>query len=96
MNRRGEVRLPKSDQKPLRFDQHAMVGITNPLDPAKYPFLKDKSCQAITILPKSGFSVRGGVVLLYQLWMVACDRCLGLINVSLFFRWRVLTNPRVD
>lgn len=60
MNRRGEVRLPKSDQEPLRFDQHAMVGITKPLDPVKYPFLKDKSCQAITILPKSGFSVRGG------------------------------------
>ncbi|KAG9062676.1 hypothetical protein KI688_004980 [Linnemannia hyalina] len=57
VNRRGEVRLPKSDQEPLRFDQHAMVGITNPLDPEKYPFLKDKSCQAITILPKSGFSV---------------------------------------
>ncbi|KAG0280056.1 hypothetical protein BGZ95_011435 [Linnemannia exigua] len=56
-NRRGEVRLPKSDQEPLRFDQHAMVGITNSLDPEKYPFLKDKSCQAITILPKSGFSV---------------------------------------
>ncbi|KAG0373475.1 hypothetical protein BGX24_011648 [Mortierella sp. AD032] len=56
-NRRGEVRLPKSDQEPLRFDQHAIVGITNPLDPEKYPFLKDKSCQAITILPKSGFSV---------------------------------------
>ncbi|KAG0282689.1 hypothetical protein BGZ96_000211 [Linnemannia gamsii] len=35
VNRRGEVWLPKSDQKPLRFDQHAMVGITNPLDPAK-------------------------------------------------------------
>ncbi|KAF9095863.1 hypothetical protein BGX23_012497 [Mortierella sp. AD031] len=56
-NRRGEVRLPKSDMKPLRFDQHAMVGITNPLDPERYPFLKDKSCQAITILPKSGFSI---------------------------------------
>ncbi|KAF9548119.1 hypothetical protein EC957_007147 [Mortierella hygrophila] len=57
VNRRGEIRLPKSDQEPLRFDQHAMVGITNPLDPEKYPFLNDKSCQAITILPKSGFSV---------------------------------------
>jgi hypothetical protein len=56
-NRRGEIHLPKSDQEPLRFDQHAMVGITNPLDPEKYPFLKDKSCQAITILPKTGFSV---------------------------------------
>ncbi|KAH7043637.1 hypothetical protein BKA57DRAFT_517604 [Linnemannia elongata] len=57
VNRHGEIRLPKSDQEPLRFDQHAMVGITKPLDPEKYPFLKDKSCQAITILPKSGFSV---------------------------------------
>ncbi|KAF9140682.1 hypothetical protein BG015_001553 [Linnemannia schmuckeri] len=72
VNHRGEIRLPKSDQRPLRFDQHAMVGITNSLDPEKYPFLKDKSCQAITILPKSGFSV--------WLFLVTENRiCWGLV-----------------
>ncbi|KAF9578204.1 hypothetical protein BGW38_006128, partial [Lunasporangiospora selenospora] len=49
-------RLPKSDSAPLRFDQHGIVGITAPLDPEKYPFLKDKGCQVMTILSNSGIS----------------------------------------
>ncbi|KAG0313559.1 hypothetical protein BGZ99_008750 [Dissophora globulifera] len=54
---RGEIRLPKSDEEPLRFDQHAVVGLTRPLDPEKYPFLKDKSCQVVTVVAENGFSV---------------------------------------
>ncbi|KAG0344347.1 hypothetical protein BG004_004544 [Podila humilis] len=41
--------LPKSDAVPLRFDQHAIVGVTETLDVEKYPFLKEKACQCITI-----------------------------------------------
>ncbi|KAG0253019.1 hypothetical protein BG011_006598 [Mortierella polycephala] len=53
---RGEPLLPKSDQASLRFDQHAVCGITNPLDPERYPFLKSKGCQVVTVLYKDGFS----------------------------------------
>ncbi|KAF9122974.1 hypothetical protein BGW39_009371 [Mortierella sp. 14UC] len=31
--------LPRSDSKPLKFDQNVVVGITNELDPEKYPAL---------------------------------------------------------
>ncbi|KAG0337538.1 hypothetical protein BG000_005285 [Podila horticola] len=40
--------LPKSDMAPLRFDQHAIVGVTGKLDADKYPFLREKACQSIT------------------------------------------------
>ncbi|KAF9182413.1 hypothetical protein BGZ51_004749 [Haplosporangium sp. Z 767] len=53
---RGEPLLPKSDQASLRFDQHAVCGITNPLDPERYPFLKSKGCQVVSVLYKDGFS----------------------------------------
>ncbi|KAF9400189.1 hypothetical protein BGX21_004803 [Mortierella sp. AD011] len=53
---KSDIRLPDSDQMPLRFDQHAVVGITKPLDPAKYPFLNNKYCEVVTILAKNGFS----------------------------------------
>ncbi|KAG0004907.1 hypothetical protein BGZ80_003843 [Entomortierella chlamydospora] len=53
---KNDIRLPDSDQMPLRFDQHAVVGITKPLDPAKYPFLNNKYCEVVTILAKNGFS----------------------------------------
>ncbi|KAF9427963.1 hypothetical protein BGZ94_003729 [Podila epigama] len=45
--------LPKSDVAPLRFDQHAIVGVTGTLDPERYPFLREKGCQAITIFKNS-------------------------------------------
>lgn len=41
--------LPKSDMAPLRFDQHAIVGVTGKLDADKYPFLREKACQSITV-----------------------------------------------
>ncbi|KAF9203524.1 hypothetical protein BGZ59_001568, partial [Podila verticillata] len=41
--------LPKSDMAPLRFDQHAIVGVTSKLDADKYPFLREKSCQSVTV-----------------------------------------------
>ncbi|KAI1321833.1 hypothetical protein EDD11_000109 [Mortierella claussenii] len=53
---KGEIRLPASDQAPLRFDQHAVVGIAKGLDPEAYPVLKAKSCQVVTILGKNGLS----------------------------------------
>ncbi|KAF8939588.1 hypothetical protein BGZ58_009292 [Dissophora ornata] len=56
VGRSGDERLPKSDQEPLRFDQHAVVGVTEGLDPEKYPFLKDKCTQVTTVIAKNGFS----------------------------------------
>ncbi|KAF9357611.1 hypothetical protein BGX26_003402 [Mortierella sp. AD094] len=53
---KSDIRLPDSDQMPLRFDQHAVVGITKPLDPEMYPFLNSKYCEIVTILAKNGFS----------------------------------------
>ncbi|KAF9320569.1 hypothetical protein BG006_002756, partial [Podila minutissima] len=41
--------LPISDMAPLRFDQHAIVGVTGKLDADKYPFLREKACQSITV-----------------------------------------------
>ncbi|KAF9101513.1 hypothetical protein BGX29_005525 [Mortierella sp. GBA35] len=37
--------LPRSDSKPLKFDQNCVVGITDALDPEKYPALAQESVE---------------------------------------------------
>lgn len=54
---KNKVMLPKSDIASLRFDHPAIVGVTEPLDTEKYPFLKDKCTQGITVLLKNGVSL---------------------------------------
>ena len=44
--------LPKSDSKPLKFDQNCVVGITNELSPEKYPALKGDTCTLYGIMGK--------------------------------------------
>ncbi|KAG0296807.1 hypothetical protein BGZ98_000808 [Dissophora globulifera] len=44
--------LPESDKNPLYFDKQCVVGITSPLDPSKYPVLRDDSCEVKVILGK--------------------------------------------
>ncbi|KAF9909090.1 calpain 7 [Lobosporangium transversale] len=44
--------LPESDTKPLHFDKQCVVGMTSPLDPAKYPVLLDDSCEVKVLLGK--------------------------------------------
>ncbi|KAF9362915.1 hypothetical protein BGX34_005253 [Mortierella sp. NVP85] len=48
--------IPESDQESLRVDQHAVIGITEPLDPDKYQILKEKSSTVTTIINKKGFT----------------------------------------
>ncbi|KAG0025533.1 hypothetical protein BGZ82_009967, partial [Podila clonocystis] len=81
--------LPKSDMAPLRFDQHAIVGVTGTLDADKYPFLREKACQSITVF-------RGS--LSFWLFPLAHDRiawCIGSRDFSVYEqnRERNLASP---
>ncbi|KAG0092093.1 hypothetical protein BGZ92_010846 [Podila epicladia] len=70
--------LPISDMAPLRFDQHAIVGVTGKLDADKYPFLREKACQSITVF-------RGS--LSFWLFPLAHDRiawCIGSRDFSVY------------
>ena len=40
----AEGKLPKSDKEPLGVGYTCMVGVTEPMDPEKYPELKDGIC----------------------------------------------------
>ncbi|KAI8599224.1 hypothetical protein EDD21DRAFT_380395, partial [Dissophora ornata] len=44
--------LPEGDKMPLHFDKQCVVGMTCPLDPAKYPVLQDESCEVKVLLGK--------------------------------------------
>ncbi|KAG0268714.1 hypothetical protein DFQ27_005954 [Actinomortierella ambigua] len=50
--------LPRSDSEPMRFDQHCVVGVTEPLDPEEFPVLKQQFCEIHAILgKKSPYSI---------------------------------------
>ena len=42
--------LPKADSQQLKFDQHCVVGITDPLSAEKYPILRDQTCDVYGIM----------------------------------------------
>ncbi|KAF9900509.1 hypothetical protein EC991_007229 [Linnemannia zychae] len=44
--------LPEVDKKPLHFDKQCVVGMTAPLDPARYPVLLDEQCEVKVLLGK--------------------------------------------
>lgn len=44
--------LPKSDQEDLPFSCTCLVGQTRPLDPEKYPIIKEETCVFPTVLGK--------------------------------------------
>ncbi|KAG0364518.1 hypothetical protein BGZ54_007429, partial [Gamsiella multidivaricata] len=44
---KGDIRLPKSDQEPLRFDQHAVVGLTN-LGPRETPSEQELAAKGLS------------------------------------------------
>ncbi|KAF9895917.1 hypothetical protein BX616_008541, partial [Lobosporangium transversale] len=44
--------LPKSDSEKLKFDQHCVVGITDELDPERFPILKQEFCELYGIIGK--------------------------------------------
>ncbi|KAG0006411.1 hypothetical protein BGZ65_008396 [Modicella reniformis] len=44
--------LPKSDSEKLKFDQHCVVGITDELDPEKFPILKEDLCELYGVIGK--------------------------------------------
>jgi 2-polyprenyl-6-methoxyphenol hydroxylase-like FAD-dependent oxidoreductase len=44
--------LPKSDSEKLKFDQHCVVGITDELDPERFPILKEDLCEVYGVIGK--------------------------------------------
>ncbi|KAF9100250.1 hypothetical protein BGX23_000013 [Mortierella sp. AD031] len=54
--------LPRQDISPIKLDQVVVVGITEPLNPADYPMLKEDVCQFRIVL--------GGLDRPYTMWMV--------------------------
>ncbi|KAF9921141.1 hypothetical protein FBU30_008877 [Linnemannia zychae] len=44
--------LPEVDKKPLHFDKQCVVGMTAPLDPARFPVLMDEQCEVKVLLGK--------------------------------------------
>ncbi|KAF9991005.1 hypothetical protein BGZ75_007188 [Mortierella antarctica] len=42
--------LSKADSQQLKFDQHCVVGITDPLSAEKYPILRDQTCDVYGIM----------------------------------------------
>ncbi|KAF9973551.1 hypothetical protein BGZ73_003189 [Actinomortierella ambigua] len=48
----NQGKLSQSDCLPLQYDKHCVVGITDELDPVKYPVLLDKSCEMKVVLGK--------------------------------------------
>ncbi|KAG0341625.1 hypothetical protein BG004_005974 [Podila humilis] len=45
--------LSFNDSEPLSFDQHCLVGVTEPLDPAQHPTLKRPCCDFEIVIPKT-------------------------------------------
>ncbi|KAF9978204.1 hypothetical protein BGZ73_003385 [Actinomortierella ambigua] len=55
---KDKAALPRSDSEPMRFDQHCVVGVTEPLDPEEFPVLKQQFCEIHAILgKKSPYSI---------------------------------------
>ncbi|KAG0365792.1 hypothetical protein BGZ54_006207 [Gamsiella multidivaricata] len=46
-------KLPASDDKPLGYNQHCLVGISEPLDPEQYPVLKNDFADFEVVIPKT-------------------------------------------
>ncbi|GJJ74725.1 hypothetical protein EMPS_07083 [Entomortierella parvispora] len=44
--------LPKVDAKPMRFDYDCVVGVTQPLDPEKFPVVLEEFCEFEIVLGK--------------------------------------------
>ncbi|ORZ27913.1 hypothetical protein BCR41DRAFT_346232 [Lobosporangium transversale] len=45
-------KLSKSDDKPLGYNQHCLVGVTEPVDPERYPILKRDFADFEIVIPK--------------------------------------------
>lgn len=45
-------KLPKIDAKPMQYGYDCVVGVTQPLDPKKYPVVDDEFCEFEIILGK--------------------------------------------
>ncbi|KAF9365856.1 hypothetical protein BGX34_007944 [Mortierella sp. NVP85] len=52
-NLKQQGMLPASDDKPLGYNQHCLVGVTEPMDPEQYPMLKNDFADFDVIIPKS-------------------------------------------
>ncbi|KAF8927172.1 hypothetical protein BGZ52_004774, partial [Haplosporangium bisporale] len=50
---KAKGKLSSSDDKPLSYNQHCLVGVTEPLDPEQYPVLKVDTTDFEIVIPKS-------------------------------------------
>ncbi|KAK3820469.1 MAG: hypothetical protein J3Q66DRAFT_337253 [Benniella sp.] len=46
-------KLPANDAQPLSFDQHCLVGVSEPLDPSEHEMLRRETCDFEIVIPKS-------------------------------------------
>ncbi|KAF9425320.1 hypothetical protein BGZ76_003320 [Entomortierella beljakovae] len=46
-------KLPENDSQPLSYDQHCLVGVSEPLDPKEYEVLLQETCDFEIVIPKS-------------------------------------------
>ncbi|KAI1313426.1 hypothetical protein EDD11_002634 [Mortierella claussenii] len=46
-------KLPLGDAQPLSFDQHCLVGVSEPLDPKEHELLQRQTCDFEIVIPKS-------------------------------------------
>ncbi|KAF9962580.1 hypothetical protein BGZ65_008700 [Modicella reniformis] len=46
-------KLSTSDDKPLGYNQHCLVGVTEPMDPEQYPMLKNDFADFDIVIPKN-------------------------------------------
>ncbi|KAF9437964.1 hypothetical protein BGZ76_010418, partial [Entomortierella beljakovae] len=52
-NLKKKGKLSTSDDKPLGYNQHCLVGVSEPLNPEKYPVLKNGFADFEIVIPKS-------------------------------------------
>ncbi|KAG0241721.1 hypothetical protein B0O80DRAFT_469005 [Mortierella sp. GBAus27b] len=45
--------LSENDAQPLSFDQHCLVGVSDPLDPSEHEMLRRETCDFEIVIPKS-------------------------------------------
>ncbi|KAG0028841.1 hypothetical protein BGZ81_004382 [Podila clonocystis] len=50
---KSKGKLSSSDDRPLSYNQHCLVGVTEPLDPEQYPVLKVDTADFEIVIPKS-------------------------------------------
>jgi hypothetical protein len=76
-------RLPKVDAKPMGYGFDCVVGVTQPLDPKKYPILEDEFCEFEIMLGKDiPFNVSDSRILSHCGMVSLGSKCTMLLIFS--------------